>query len=104
VNITGANAVSALSFKPVALFSDLLLHDMGTLGDGIEQGAAKGAEMRTAPLWGLRARTTFLHDGRATTVDAAIRAHAGEAAKSRSRYVALSATQRQQLLDFLNSN
>jgi CxxC motif-containing protein (DUF1111 family) len=104
VMFTGANAVSALSFKPVALFSDLLLHDMGTLGDGIEQGAAKGAEMRTAPLWGLRARTTFLHDGRATTVDAAIRAHAGEAAKSRSRYVALSATQRQQLLDFLNSN
>ena len=41
---------------------------MGALGDCIEQGGAKAREMRTAPLWGLRARPAFLHDGRALSV------------------------------------
>jgi CxxC motif-containing protein (DUF1111 family) len=103
VMFTGWQPVAALSFKPVALYSDLLLHDMGSLGDGIEQAAAGTREMRTAPLWGLRARTSFLHDGRARSVDAAIRAHEGQGAPSRNRYQALPAQQRQQLLDFLGS-
>lgn len=100
---TGASPVAALAHKPVPLYSDLLLHDMGKLGDGIEQGPAKMTEMRTAPLWGLRLRGAFLHDGRATTVDAAVRAHEGQGAASRNRYNALSATERQQLLAFLGS-
>jgi CxxC motif-containing protein (DUF1111 family) len=103
VLLTGASPVAALAHKPVPLYSDLLLHDMGTLGDGIEQGPAKMTEMRTAPLWGLRARGPFLHDGRAATVDAAIRAHEGQGAASRKRYQALGAGERQQLLDFLGS-
>ena len=53
---------------------------MGSLGDGIEQGDATGREMRTAPLWGLRLLTTFLHDGRATTIEDAILAHDGQGA------------------------
>ena len=100
---TGANKIAALSHQPVPLFSDLLLHDMGALGDGIEQGTAKGAEMRTAPLWGLRARAPYLHDGRAKTVSEAIRAHGGEAAASRDRFNKLGAVQLQQLLDYLNA-
>jgi CxxC motif-containing protein (DUF1111 family) len=60
-------------------------------------------EMRTAPLWGLRARAPYLHDGRAATVDAAVRAHEGQGAPSRNRYNALGAGERQQLLDFLGS-
>src|SRR5581483_8806919 len=86
---TGANPIAALSSKQVPLFSDLLLHDMGTLGDGIVQGAAGPDEMRTAPLWGLRDSAPYLHDGRATTVDDAIRMHDGEAAESRDRYIQL---------------
>ncbi len=35
---TGNISVAALDRKPVRLFSDLLLHNMGTLGDGIAQG------------------------------------------------------------------
>jgi CxxC motif-containing protein (DUF1111 family) len=100
---TGANAIPSLSEKAVPLYSDLLLHDMGSLGDGIEQGAATRTEMRTAPLWGLAARPTWLHDGRANTVDQAIRAHDGEARSSRDRYNQLTAAQRQQLLDFLHT-
>ena len=59
--------------------------------------------MRTAPLWGLQFETTFLHDGRAPTVDAAIKAHAGQGAAAASAYGALNATQKAQLLAFLNS-
>ena len=59
--------------------------------------------MRTAPLWGLRARTAFLHDGRASTVGDAIRAHDGEGAKARERYHHLSRDEQQQLLESLNS-
>ncbi len=103
VLLTGASPVAALAHKPVPLYSDLLLHDMGKLGDGIEQGPARMTEMRTAPLWGLRARGPYLHDGRAVTVDAAIRAHEGQGAPARNRYNALGAAERQQLLDFLGS-
>ena len=103
VMFTGAQANPALAHKPVRLYSDLLLHDMGKLGDGIGQGTAKGSEMRTAPLWGLRVRPAFLHDGRARTVGDAIRAHDGEAATSRNRFNAMPVLQRQQLLDFLGS-
>lgn len=100
---TGNNPVPALSNQVVNLYSDLLLHDMGSLGDGIAQGAAAPREMRTAPLWGVRARAPYLHDGRAPTLDAAIRAHDGEAAIVRNRYLGLGAGARQQLLDFLGT-
>ena len=100
---TGPNAIAALDRKPVRLYSDLLLHDMGSLGDGIAQAAASSREMRTAPLWGLRASAPYLHDGRAETVDEAIRGHDGEARAARDRYRRLSPNQKQQLMDFLNS-
>jgi CxxC motif-containing protein (DUF1111 family) len=100
---TGPNAVAALDQRAVALYSDLVLHDMGALGDGIAQAAADVREMRTAPLWGLSARRNYLHDGRATTVDGAIRAHDGEAAAARAAYLQLPPAAQQQLLAFLQT-
>jgi CxxC motif-containing protein (DUF1111 family) len=101
--MTGPSDIAALSEKPVPLYSDLLLHDMGTLGDGIAQAAASQNEMRTAPLWGLRASAPYLHDGRARTIDEAIRFHEGQGAVSRDRYLQLTPTQRQQLIAFLQT-
>lgn len=100
---TGVHEIAALSEKEVALYSDLLLHDMGRLGDGIVQADAGAREMKTAPLWGVRVSAPYLHDGRASTIDAAIRAHDGEAVPSRTRYTQLTAAQRQQLIEFINS-
>ena len=100
---TGPDSVAALDRKPVFLYSDLLLHDMGSLNDGIAQGFALGNEMKTPPLWGVGASAPWLHDGRATTLDQAIRLHDGEAKPSRTRYVNLPEAQKQQLLAFLNS-
>jgi CxxC motif-containing protein (DUF1111 family) len=86
----------------VPLFSDLLLHDVGT-GDGIQQGPALASEIRTPALWGLRVRRPFLHDGRAATIEDAIRAHAGEATGARQRFDLLAEPDLKALLAFLKS-
>ena len=94
----GSSDIAALDHKNVPLFSDLLLHDMGSLGDGIAQADAGQAEMKTAPLWGLRVRAPYLHDGSAPTIDAAIRAHDGEGARARDRFNQLSPDLQSQLI------
>lgn len=100
---TGPNAIAALSRKTFQPYSDFLLHDMGKLGDGIESGAARGEEMRTAPLWGLRDLPFYLHDGRATTIEQAIRLHDGQGKVSATRFGALKPAPRANLLLFLRS-
>ncbi len=88
--------------KPVRLYSDLLLHDMGSgLADGLVQAQATGSEFRTAPLWRVSDRAHFLHDGRAATIPDAISAHGGQGASAAAAFSTLSATDRQALLDFL---
>lgn len=102
--VTGPSDIEALAFQVIHPFSDFLLHDMGSLGDGIGgQGEATPTEMRTAPLWGARLLTTFLHDGRATTVEQAIAAHDGQGARARDAFAALPDWQQQQLLAFVGS-
>lgn len=68
----------ALAGKPLPAYTDLLVHDMGRgLADGFAQGSASGSFWRTPPLWGLRYKTTFMHDGGSLTLDAAIQRHMG---------------------------
>lgn len=108
---TGPSNVAALSNKPVRLYSDLLLHDMGdALADNRPDGQANGREWRTTPLWGLRLMRNFLngqallmHDGRAKTIEEAILLHGGEALASRNAFVALTQAQKDALLDFVGS-
>jgi CxxC motif-containing protein (DUF1111 family) len=99
---TGPSANPLFNSRPVNLFSDLLLHDVGT-GDGIEQEAASGDEIRTPALWGLRFRRPLLHDGSAATPEAAIRRHGNEAAGSLRSFEALSDEAKRELLAFLQS-
>ena len=100
---TGSNPVAALNYKEVWLYSDLLLHNMGSLGDGIVQETATGKDFRTPPLWGASFSAPYLHDGRAPTIDAAIRAHDGEGRLVKERYQKLPATQQKLLTDFVLS-
>jgi CxxC motif-containing protein (DUF1111 family) len=97
---TGRTGDPVFDRKPVNLFSDLLLHDIGT-GDGIEQEAAPPREIRTPALWGLRFRRPLLHDGSASTLDEAIRRHAGEAESARKKHEELALEDRAALLKFL---
>lgn len=100
---TGPSPSTALNNVTFAPYSDFLLHDMGTLGDGMPQGSATPTQMRTAPLWGLKFEPSFLHDGRATTVAQAIQLHAGQGAAASHNYSTLTAAQKTQLLAFLDS-
>ncbi len=100
---TGPNEVAALDEVVFFPYSDFLVHDMGALNDGIAQPPATGQEMRTAPLWGARIRTSFLHDGRAKTIRDAILAHDGQSLAARNRFAALPRRQQAQLLEFINS-
>jgi CxxC motif-containing protein (DUF1111 family) len=99
---TGASGNPLFDRKAVGLFSDLLLHDIGT-GDGIAQGAAESNEIRTPALWGLRLRRPFLHDGSASTIEDAVRRHAGEATRVMQRVGSLSDADFQALIIFLKT-
>jgi len=110
---TGNSNVAALRNKPVNLYSDLMVHDMGPgLADGVTQGQAGPREFRTAPLWGLGQRIFFLHDGRTNDLITAIQAHESQGTTNRDGSEAnavirmfnqLPDSQKQDLLNFLRS-
>jgi CxxC motif-containing protein (DUF1111 family) len=110
------------SLGPVqGIYSDLLLHEMGTDLEGkagyravpddtpstddriadSQQPAA--GEWRTAPLWGVADSAPYLHDGRAANLDQAIQLHGGEASAVKEQFKALSPTDRQSIIAFLQT-
>jgi CxxC motif-containing protein (DUF1111 family) len=97
----------ALSQVTANLFSDLLVHDMGTnLADGVSQGGAGPDEFRTAPLWGVGQRIFFLHDGRTSDLLDAIQQHASSGSEANGvihNFNNLPPQQKQNLLNFLRS-
>jgi CxxC motif-containing protein (DUF1111 family) len=95
---------AALGNKRIRPFSDFLLHNVGT-GDGIVQNGGQGTrnQVRTPPLWGVRARNRLMHDGESLTRNEAILRHAGQATAIINNYNALSTNQKNQLITFLNS-
>ncbi|MGA8405894.1 MAG: di-heme oxidoredictase family protein [Candidatus Acidiferrales bacterium] len=106
-----SNMTPGLSGQPAALFSDLLVHHMGTgLADNVAQGSAGPDEFRTAPLWGVGQRVFFLHDGRATPANGglltAIQAHSSHGSEANqviSLFNQLPPQEKQELLNFLRS-
>jgi CxxC motif-containing protein (DUF1111 family) len=115
--------------RVAGIYSDLLLHDMGSeLADPVGANSANAViasstppyygggpdvfadvpastkrEWRTPPLWGVANSAPYLHDGRATTLHEAILKHSGEATASRLDYAKLSANERNDLIAFLKS-
>ena len=100
---TGRSDVEALDRKRVALYSDLLLHDMGAGLANVCGLAATPTELRTQPLTGIRHRRIYLHDGRALDPRDAILAHGGEARGVRDAFAALPRTTQEDLLRFLDT-
>lgn len=105
INCTGCHVPALRGPRGmIPAYSDLLLHDMGDdLADGVPMGLATGREFRTQPLWGISATGPYLHDGRADTIDEAIRWHGGEALASRQAYEELDEAAREDMLEFLLS-
>jgi CxxC motif-containing protein (DUF1111 family) len=109
---TSASAMTpGLSNQTAALFSDLLVHHMGSgLADNVSQGSAAADEFRSAPLWGLGQRIFFLHDGRSGPANGgllnAIQQHASNGSEANgvvTLFNRLSPQQQQDLLNFLRS-
>jgi hypothetical protein len=98
---------AVLQNRPVNLFSDLMIHDMGVgLADGISQGLAGPREFRTTPLWGVGQRIFFMHDGRTDDLLAAIAAHASSGSEANTvvrAFNGLPISDKQAILDFLRS-
>lgn len=100
-----------LSQQTAALFSDLLVHHMGSgLADNISQGSAGPDEFRTAPLWGLGQRIFFHHDGRSGPANGglvhAIQQHSSNGSEANgviTLFNRLTQRQQQDLLNFLRS-
>lgn len=106
------------------IYSDLLLHDLGpelfdpvsldtkavgyfALIERVQNGSTLVSppeqEWRTPPLWGVGNSAPYMHDGRAATIDDAIRMHGGEAAKSRSLYLRLREPAQRELIAYVKS-
>src|SRR5262249_31901489 len=95
------------------IYSDLLLHDMGSdlrdpgnyyAFDRLNSpGVASLGEWRTPPLWGYRDSGPYLHDGRARNLAEAVALHAGQAEKSRRKFFELPDDQQAQVEAFLKS-
>lgn len=128
---TAYHPFAELGDQTIHPYTDLLLHDMGPgLADSLGEGQASGAEWRTAPLWGLGVSAcvtggvtgtpggsafgvdgnetcnpvgSFLHDGRAQTIEEAVLWHGGEAQAARQAYQALSSADRSAVRSFLES-
>jgi CxxC motif-containing protein (DUF1111 family) len=79
------------------------------LADDLIEGSASGTEWKTPALWGVglvqtvNPASTFLHDGRARTIEEAILWHGGEAQASNTQFMQFTADERQQLLGFVGS-
>ena len=101
------SVIAVLNNKVANLYSDLLVHDMGTgLADGVSQGNAGPREFRTAPLWGVGQRVFFLHDGRTSDLMQALQAHRSfqsEANAVIDRFNFMPDSVKQDLLNFLRA-
>jgi CxxC motif-containing protein (DUF1111 family) len=104
INGGALKVANALGNKRIRPFGDFLLHDVGT-GDGIVQngGASTRNKVRTAPLWGLRARTRYMHDFLSHSIDNAIQRHGNQAESAKEAFNRLSRGEQRQLLTFLRS-
>ncbi|MCX6140339.1 MAG: c-type cytochrome [Candidatus Kapabacteria bacterium] len=100
----------AVENKEIHPYTDLLLHDMGPgMADNRPDKNASGAEWRTPPLWGIGLIPTvngarfLLHDGRARSLEEAIMWHGGEGEAAREAFRKMTAGNRRNLLEFLES-
>jgi CxxC motif-containing protein (DUF1111 family) len=104
------HAIAVLNNQTIRPYTDLLLHDMGAeLADNAPDFKASGTEWKTPALWGIgllqivNGHTNLLHDGRAKNIEEAILWHGGEAQKAKEKYKKLKASEREDLLAFINS-
>jgi CxxC motif-containing protein (DUF1111 family) len=99
------------------LYSDLLLHDMGSdlesspgsygqppvRSPNFANDPPGPGEWRTPPLWGVADSGPYLHDGRSPTLEDAIKHHGGEASGVALRFDKLPSDQQAAVVAFLKT-
>jgi CxxC motif-containing protein (DUF1111 family) len=97
------------------LYSDLLLHNMGEqlVGGGsygeppmpspLSDEAPSPSEWRTPPLWGVADSAPYMHDGRAATLEEAIKMHGGQGERAKRQFESLTRSEQADLIAFLKS-
>lgn len=109
--VTGAHhPIAELRRQVIHPYTDLLVHDMGSgLADTMGEGNVSPYEWRTPPLWsigltdGVSGGESYLHDGRARTLEEAILWHGGEGGQAKENFRTLPAGDRDALIKFLKS-
>jgi hypothetical protein len=88
----------------IALFGDLRRHDLGSaVAEEVDEQGTGASVFMTENLWGVGSTAPYMHDGRATTITEAILEHGGEAQTSRNNFVALSTSDKKDVITFLNN-
>ena len=100
---TADSGTAPVARRTVDAYTDLLLHDVGPLLASVCSADAAPSVWRTAPLMGIRLRKALLHDGRALSIDAAVRLHGGESLAALKAYERLTPEERTLLVRFINS-
>ena len=102
--------LTELRNQTIRPYTDLLLHDMGPgLADNMGEELASGSEWRTAPLWnigyteGVSGSESYLHDGRARSLEEAILWHGGEAENAKEYFRNMTYSDRVDLINFIKS-
>jgi mono/diheme cytochrome c family protein len=91
------------SFLVRNVFADFKTHDLGS--NFYERGydGMLRTKFLTTPLWGVGSTGPYGHDGRSINLIEVILRHGGEAQTARDGFTRLSVSNRNDLLDFLNS-
>ena len=96
--------VDSLNRGVVRLFSDLKRHDMGAgLAESVDDEGIPASVFLTKELWGVGSTGPYLSNGAAGTLTEAIIAHGGEATIPRNKFILLSPSLQDDILDFLDN-
>jgi hypothetical protein len=90
------------SFMIRNFYADMKRHDLGPSFHERNYNGTITRQFMTEPLWGVGSTAPYGHDGRSVNLREVILRHGGEAQLSRNRFAALSETQQDQIIKFLN--